>query len=191
MSRVLVGVVMTVGCAASNAQQPHVQIKQDYAVESTSRAALKTYHKVEPELDAARLLRVRVNHGYWGMTTWEALFYSDGTLQVDERAEHRTRRPSAKLTTQELQELSEGISTLDRCRVSPEQASLEHEFDGRSVTFEILQEPRHDVVIMHYPGSGLTLDCYRYEKFVVGLINETVEVDDPLPQTALTQRSPD
>lgn len=182
MSRVLVGVVMTVGCAASNAQQPHVQSKQDYVVESTSRAALSSHHKLEPELDAVRLLRVRVHHGYWGRTTWEAMFHSDGTLQVDESGEHRTRRPSAKLTGPELQELTQGLSTLDHCRQSPDQVEQAYDYDGRSVTFEVLKEPQRDVVVMHYPGSGLTLDCYRYEKFVVGMIQETVDVDDPLPQ---------
>ena len=190
MSRVLVGVVMTVGCAASNAQQ-HVQIKQDYVVESTSRAALSTYHKLEPKLDALRLLRVRVHHGYWGGNTWEAMFHSDGTLQVDERAEHRTRRPSAKLTEPELQELTRGLSTLDHCNQSADQAAQEFDYDGRSVTFEVMKEPRHDVVVMHYPRSGLTYDCYRYEKFVVGLITETVEVDGPLPQPSHSRRSPD
>lgn len=181
----------TCGCAAA-APVAHVPVKQDYAIERTSRSALAADHELQPELDAVRWLKVQIDDVY----NAAALFYSDGTLQVEVHEERtvmhppvktvvgRERRPSARLTAAELSRLKQDLSALDGCRLQTEEDSLRdlsYGGHGPTARFEVLTQPDRAIVTVASELGHGTPTCRRYVKFVLDLIKATVDYEYGLP----------
>lgn len=171
---------LMLGCCAAAAPVPQVPVKQHYTIEQNSRSALSADHELQPELEAMRLMKVGVNDGYDA----DAVFYSDGTLQVDvhegripmhppiRRVARRERRPSAKLTAAELARLNNDMPALDGCRLQTDESYAGH---GPTAHFEILTQPHREIVTVASELGNSTSACLSYVKFVVDMVKATVD----------------
>jgi hypothetical protein len=150
-----------IACAASTGTT--------HRAERTAPAAQA--QEVTPAPEAARLLGVRVSGGFWSSSAHVALFWSDGTLQL-ETVEGQARRASARrLTPAQMQRVRAEMSALALCGRGDDLCTREDATDAGWTYYEVFADGQVAQRVEHYHGSTGTPRAFLdYEAYVLSLL---------------------